>query len=1219
MTGTSGNDGVDGADGQSAYEIWISQGNTGTEADFLNGLTGTSGNDGVDGTDGLSAYEIWLSLGNTGTETEFLNGLNGPAGNNGVDGIDGLSAYEFWLSLGNTGTEQDFINGLTGPAGNDGVDGANGLSAYEVWLSLGNTGTEQDFLNGLTGPAGNNGVDGVDGLSAYEVWLSLGNTGTEADFLNGLTGPQGPVGATGPQGPQGDPGSFPNGTNNGDMLYWDGTNWTIVNGASSNNQILTWCDGIPTWTPDGICPGTAQGTINTLDCASAATTGTLIEGQAASGVSVSVPYTGGDGGTHNGQSVSSTGVTGLTATLTSGTFANGSGSLSYTISGTPSTSGSASFALNIGGQSCTITMNVQAGSGSQYPSGTVFCASGPTEIVDVTNPITGKTWMDRNLGASQVAINSTDVDSYGDLYQWGRFSDGHQCRNSPTLNGLSSVDQPGIADFIIPSSGIDWRSPQNDNLWQGVNGINNPCPDGYRLPTTVEFDEERLSWISDDALGAIVSPLKLPLAGIRYFDAVSSTSPGDIVSVGTRGFYWSSSISSMDPEYSVDLWFQSTSANVHHMFRARGLSVRCIKEDGTSQGSINTLDCGTATTTGTLTEGQAASGLSSSVPYTGGDGGTHNGQSVSSTGVTGLTATLTAGVFANGNGSLSYTISGTPSSSGSASFALNIGGQSCTITMNVQAGSGSQYPSGTVFCASGPTEIVEVTNPVTGRTWMDRNLGASQVAAIPLDTNAFGDLYQWGRLSDGHQCRNSINTSVLSQFDQPGHGMFITRVGNPWDWRYPEQNDDLWQGLNGTNNPCPDGFRVPTMMEWVEEQATWSDSDAINTILKLPSASNRNWGGSLNQTGPQGVYWSSTIMNVPFGSFVGGSYSEAFSIYPDTVYFSPGYRVYALSVRCIKEESAIQGAIYSIDCNNSHDVGTLVQGESASGVYSTIPYRGGNGYNHNGQVVNSTGVAGLVATLSPGNFFNGTDSLTYLISGTPNSSGTASFAIDIGGQTCNLMITVHSVDPLSQYPVNSIFCNDIVTGVFDVLNPSTGKIWMDRNLGAQQIAQSYDDVNSYGDLYQWGRGSDGHQCRNSGTTTSTSSSDSPPHGDFIDCWNSPYDWRTPENNSLWQGLNGINNPCPIGYRLPTDAEFESERLSWTSNNGTGAFNSPLKLTMSGSRGVAGANITDEGTVGRYWTSTVNGIYYSYFLNFNENAFVSSTTRGNGFSVRCVKD
>ena len=100
-------------------------------------------------------------------------------------------------------------------------------------------------------------------------------------------------------------------------------------------------------------------------------------------------------------------------------------------------------------------------------------------------------------------------------------------------------------------------------------------------------------------------------------------------------------------------------------------------------GSITAINCNSATNNGTLTSGTAASGVSSSVPYTGGNGGSYNGQTVNSTGVPGLTATLTAGNFANGSGSLTYTITGTPSTAGTASFAISIGGQNCTFTITV--------------------------------------------------------------------------------------------------------------------------------------------------------------------------------------------------------------------------------------------------------------------------------------------------------------------------------------------------------------------------------------------------------------------------------------------------------------------------------------------------------------------------------------------------------
>ena len=81
-----------------------------------------------------------------------------------------------------------------------------------------------------------------------------------------------------------------------------------------------------------------------------------------------------------------------------------------------------------------------------YPDSAVHC-SVIAEVKDVVSP-TGRIWMDRNLGASRVATSSNDEDAFGDLYQWGRYSDGHQCRNSSITSTLSSIDRPKN-DFLL--------------------------------------------------------------------------------------------------------------------------------------------------------------------------------------------------------------------------------------------------------------------------------------------------------------------------------------------------------------------------------------------------------------------------------------------------------------------------------------------------------------------------------------------------------------------------------------------------------------------------------------------------------------------------------------------------------------------------------------------------------------------------------------------------
>jgi uncharacterized protein (TIGR02145 family) len=181
--------------------------------------------------------------------------------------------------------------------------------------------------------------------------------------------------------------------------------------------------------------------------------------------------------------------------------------------------------------------------------------------------------MDRNLGATQVATSSTDAAAYGDLYQWGRGADGHQIRTSATTTTLSSTDQPGNGNFIIaPNSPEDWRSPQNTNLWQGVNGVNNPCPSGYRLPTDTEWGEEVVTWNNNNASGALASPLKLTRAGYReYF---TGELDDGLINSNIGGYYWSSTVNGSNAR---TLYFDVNGSSLINDRRAYGNSVRCIK------------------------------------------------------------------------------------------------------------------------------------------------------------------------------------------------------------------------------------------------------------------------------------------------------------------------------------------------------------------------------------------------------------------------------------------------------------------------------------------------------------------------------------------------------------------------------------------------------------------------------------------------------------------
>lgn len=190
-------------------------------------------------------------------------------------------------------------------------------------------------------------------------------------------------------------------------------------------------------------------------------------------------------------------------------------------------------------------------------------------------------------------------------------------------------------------------------------------------------------------------------------------------------------------------------------------------------------------------------------------------------------------------------------------------------------------------------------------------------------------------------------------------------------------------------------------------------------------------------------------------------------------------------------------------------------------------------------------------------------------------------------------------------------------GIGMVYNAATGKIWMDRNLGAERVAVAANDTNSYGYLYQWGRAPDGHHCRGSAVTSTRANN--PAHNKFIQNTTAPYDWRTSQNDGLWQGVNAINAVCPDGFRLPTEAEWIAEIDTWASGDVAGAFASPLKLSVGGYRYHNTGAINYTGTRGAYWSSTVDGTQAQYLLTLAANTYMSAHNRARGFSVRCIKD
>lgn len=132
-----------------------------------------------------SAYDVYVDNGGTLSQAEWLLSLKGS------NGLDGRSAYDIAKQLNpSIGSESDWIQSL---------HGQNGYSAYELAYNNDPTiGTLEEWLLSLKGQDGH---DGDTGKSAYEIAVEKGFDGTEEEWLislKGETGKQGEKGETGP-------------------------------------------------------------------------------------------------------------------------------------------------------------------------------------------------------------------------------------------------------------------------------------------------------------------------------------------------------------------------------------------------------------------------------------------------------------------------------------------------------------------------------------------------------------------------------------------------------------------------------------------------------------------------------------------------------------------------------------------------------------------------------------------------------------------------------------------------------------------------------------------------------------------------------------------------------------------------------------------------------------------------------------------------------------
>ncbi|MDR1591773.1 MAG: hypothetical protein LBS16_02665 [Prevotellaceae bacterium] len=194
---------------------------------------------------------------------------------------------------------------------------------------------------------------------------------------------------------------------------------------------------------------------------------------------------------------------------------------------------------------------------------------------------------------------------------------------------------------------------------------------------------------------------------------------------------------------------------------------------------------------------------------------------------------------------------------------------------------------------------------VSSTEWMDfmcHNLGANE-AADPFTPTAeiHGAIYRWGTgvvtLTQAESQNSAHDSSVP---DWTNKGGTVPTTSSNWDMT--------------TANPCPDGWRVPTINEWAavintsnnaitKVGASWTGGSnnyatgmKVGDALFLPTTGYRaSTSGKLYYRGDCGYYWSSTAKNSS------NSYYLFFSKNSQTAENYSFYRSDGFPVRCISK------------------------------------------------------------------------------------------------------------------------------------------------------------------------------------------------------------------------------------------------------------------------------------------------------------------------------
>jgi len=273
------------------------------------------------------------------------------------------------------------------------------------------------------------------------------------------------------------------------------------------------------------------------------------------------------------------------------------------------------------------------------------------------------------------------------------------------------------------------------------------------------------------------------------------------------------------------------------------ISISCSKDKLEIPATVSTISCSSVSISAEAIEGIPYTGTIT-VPYSGGNGAVYiTGNPIESTGVMGLTATLQGDTLANGSGSLSYKIAGTPSQAGIASFTITLGTVTCEINLPIDV-----YPTqyGTPFTSvpDAPDAVIYQVNMrcfsssrnfqgVILRLDSIKKLGVNVIYLLPTypigRLKAFNSPYCIKDYKSVNPEFGSLNDlrSLVDAAHSKGMAVILDWVANHTSWDNPWiSNHKNWYKQDGAGNI------VSPILGWTDvAQLNFANNDMRNAMI----------------------------------------------------------------------------------------------------------------------------------------------------------------------------------------------------------------------------------------------------------------------------------------------------------------------------------------------------------------------------------------------------